>query len=233
MVTFRFRGSPSTTRTRMAGPLDKQRLVGSVAIGCERVAQHRGAEGLGRLRQHDGLAAKRAGNRACLLVHLLDRVVRLQRGDRRSALDRGRHRAPDQSIAHERTRGVVNHDHVGSGVGGGKRGRHRISTARAAGIRAAWASTRPAGTRAARPARLPATPPPDYPRCRRPTNASTLRWSIGMPPRVSSCFGRARPRRRPRPPAAMMAATCTVARFYPGQRTHAQPQLEITMIGRA
>ena len=46
-------------------------------------------------------------------------------------------------------------------------------------------------------------------------NAATLRCRIGTPPTVSSCLGCACPNRRPRPAAAMMAATCTVGRFYP------------------
>ena len=39
-------------------------------------------------------------------------------------------------------------------------------------------------------------------------NAATLRSRIGRPPTGSNCFGPAAPKRRPRPPAAMMAVTC-------------------------
>src|SRR5262245_31288492 len=39
------------------------------------------------------------------------------------------------------------------------------------------------------------------------TKASTLRARIGRPPSVNSCLGEAPPKRRPRPPAAMMAET--------------------------
>ena len=42
-------------------------------------------------------------------------------------------------------------------------------------------------------------------------NASTLHCNIGRPATVSSCLGTLAPRRRPRPPAAMMAVTCMVA----------------------
>src|SRR5690348_704006 len=43
------------------------------------------------------------------------------------------------------------------------------------------------------------------------TNASTLRWRIGRPASVSSCFGRPPPKRAPCPPAAISADTYTSA----------------------
>ena len=42
-------------------------------------------------------------------------------------------------------------------------------------------------------------------------NASTLRCRIGTPATASSCLGKPAPTRDPRPPAAMMADTCTKA----------------------
>ena len=44
------------------------------------------------------------------------------------------------------------------------------------------------------------------------TPGSTLRRRIGRPASVSSCFGRAPPKRTPRPPAAMIADTCGARR---------------------
>src|SRR5688572_27045282 len=43
------------------------------------------------------------------------------------------------------------------------------------------------------------------------TNASTDRCSTGMPPSAASCLGSVVPKRVPRPPAAMIAVTCTAA----------------------
>src|ERR1043166_2233056 len=53
-------------------------------------------------------------------------------------------------------------------------------------------------------------------------NAVTLRSRIERPPTASSCFGCVAPRRRPRPPAAIIAVTNINDLFYAHRAWHAE-----------
>ena len=208
VVIFRFRGSPSTTRTLVTRLLGEHRFVGGVAAERQRVPQHRASKRLRRLREIDLLARQRRRHDA-VRVRALDGVVR-----RESRRSRHRIRPPQQPFARSsrpsqaaarrresrrrprdprraQTHGPLSHDDVHPRP----RFRRACRPARSDGGGSSPSSAGSATTMSSITSQ--------------PRNTSTLRSRIDRPPSNRSCLGCVPPKRRPRPPAAMRAETCT------------------------
>ena len=190
VVIFTLRGSPSTRRTGMPGALGERGLVGGVAAARQRVAQHRDAKRLRRLREIDLLARHASRPRG----RRRRRASRCRWPAPRPAAapccDGRRHRAVDEIGDHERPRGVVNHHDR----------RRAPARARTRSATESWRRAPPSTSddRLVAPTQIrPAAPPASSggsatTRSRMrgcASNASTLRCRIGTPPRSQQLLG--------------------------------------------
>ena len=219
VVILMFVASPSTSRT--GWPARSASVASSVAstprvAERQRVAQHVAAERLRRLREKDRLARQRLARRSRRRrVRARARFTVSRAGSAASAAPdlgrRGNRARRSRSARRERPRRVVDDDDVGSRRSTAANAFATESCRRAppATTRSGFGAPRRYGGGSAASSAGSATTISSIVGMRRET-AATLRSRIGRPPIDEQLLGHATPPNRwPRPPAAMMAVTCT------------------------